>query len=281
MDRLSQTFAALADPTRRAILDRLMTGPRSVGDLAAPFEISLPAVSRHLKVLERSGLIRRQTSAQWRLCHLRPAPLHRAVGWLEPYRAFWTERLDSLEQFLDRDRPDDADAPPNDEGRPAMTTAQPVPSAVSDHAAAHAATLSLARRFRASPDALFDAFTDPEQLVRWFGPKGMTVPDCRIDLREGGAWRACMRSTEGNDHCVKGVYREIRRPTRLVFTWIWEQGDMAGAETLVTLDFVEQGDGTELRLTHEGLPSETSRGLHEQGWSSSFDCLAELVGGSA
>ena len=89
-----------------------------------------------------------------------------------------------------------------------------------------------------------------------------------------------MRSPEGSEHCVKGVYREIRRPNRLVFTWIWEQGDMNGVETLVTLDFVAQGNGAELRLTHEGLPSENSRGLHEQGWSSSFDCLAELVEGA-
>ena len=102
MDRLSQTFSALADPTRRAILDRLMSGPRTVGDLADPFEISLPAVSRHLKVLERSGLIRRETNAQWRLCHLRPAPLHRAAGWLERYQAFWTGQLDALERFLER-----------------------------------------------------------------------------------------------------------------------------------------------------------------------------------
>ena len=114
MDRLSQTFAALADPTRRAILDRLMSGPRTVGDLADPFEISLPAVSRHLKVLERSGLIRRETNAQWRLCHLRPAPLHRAAGWLDRYQAFWTGQLDALERFLERQ----AGTAKDDEGDP-------------------------------------------------------------------------------------------------------------------------------------------------------------------
>ena len=243
VDRLSQTFAALADPTRRAILDRLMSGPRSVGDLAAPFEISLPAVSRHLKVLERSGLIRRETSAQWRLCHLRPAPLHRAAGWLERYRVFWSGQLDALEQFLERNRPD----PPIqvEMGRPTMTTAE---APASTEPSAETATLRLTRRFQASPEALFTAFTDSRRLVRWFGPKGMTVPDCRIDLREGGGWRACMRSPQGNEHCVGGVYREIRRPNRLVFTWIWEQGEMSGAETLVTLDFVAQGDGADFVL---------------------------------
>lgn len=272
MDRLSRTFAALADPTRRAILDRLMSGPRSVGDLAEPFEISLPAVSRHLKVLEHCGLIRRETNAQWRLCHLRPAPLHRAAGWLERYRAAWSERLDALEQFLERSRSGPTGRTSVDRGRPAMTTGE-APA----EQPAETVRLGLTRRFRASPEALFDAFTDSRRLVRWFGPKGMTVPVCRIDLREGCAWRACMRSPEGAEHCVKGVYREIRRPHRLVLTWIWEQGDMAGAETLVTLEFVAQGDGAELRLTHDGLPSETSRGRHEQGWRSSFECLAELV----
>ena len=141
-------------------------------------------------------------------------------------------------------------------------------------------TLRLTRRYSASAEALFQAFTDPDLLVQWFGPKGMTVPDCEVDLREGGRWRACMASPEGELHAVNGVYREIRRPNRLVFTWIWEQGDMAGAETLVTLEFVEEGDQAELRLIHEGLPSDTSRGYHELGWTSSFDCLAELLEGT-
>ena len=168
MDRLSQTFAALADPTRRAILDRLMAGPRTVGDLAAPFEISLPAVSRHLKVLERSGLIRRETNAQWRLCHLRPAPLHRAAGWLAPYETFWSEQLDALERFLERRR-DEAEATLEDEGRPTMTAGDTT---------AATATLHMTRHFRASPEALFDAFTERDLLMQWFGPRGLSVPEC-------------------------------------------------------------------------------------------------------
>lgn len=99
-DQLSATFAALADPTRRAILSRLATGAASVGDLADPFEISLPAVSRHLKVLERAGLIERKTEAQWRHCHLTPEPLAQAADWIEKYREFWEARLDALDDFL-------------------------------------------------------------------------------------------------------------------------------------------------------------------------------------
>ena len=101
MDRLSQTFAALADPTRRAILARLAKGEASVGDLAHPFDISLPAVSRHLKVLQHAGLIEREVDAQWRLCRLQGRPLRAAHGWLERYREFWEERLDRLVEYLE------------------------------------------------------------------------------------------------------------------------------------------------------------------------------------
>lgn len=102
MDRLSSTFSALADPTRRAILARLARGESSVGDLAEPFDISLPAVSRHLKVLERAGLIEREVDAQWRLCRLKGRPLREAHGWLERYRRFWEESLDRLTEYLEK-----------------------------------------------------------------------------------------------------------------------------------------------------------------------------------
>jgi DNA-binding transcriptional ArsR family regulator len=99
-DALSATFSALADPTRRAILARLSLGEASVGDLAEPFAMSLPAVSKHLKVLERAGLITRGREAQWRPCRLKAAPMKDAVTWLEQYQRFWDERLDRLEIYL-------------------------------------------------------------------------------------------------------------------------------------------------------------------------------------
>jgi len=99
-DQLSTTFAALADPTRRAILARLTSGQVSVNDLAAPFDISLPAISKHLKVLERSGLITRSRDAQWRPCRLTASPMKNAVDWLEHYRRFWDESLDRLDEYL-------------------------------------------------------------------------------------------------------------------------------------------------------------------------------------
>jgi len=99
-DRLSVVFSALADPTRRAILARLASGTASVTELAAPFEMSLPAISKHLKVLERAGLISRGREAQWRPCRLEAAPLQDAADWLEAYRQFWEESLDRLGALL-------------------------------------------------------------------------------------------------------------------------------------------------------------------------------------
>jgi DNA-binding transcriptional ArsR family regulator len=99
-DPLSTTFSALADPTRRAILARLATGEATVGELAEPFEMSLPAVSKHLKVLQRAGLIARGREAQWRPCRLEAAPLKRAADWIEHYRRFWDESLDRLDSYL-------------------------------------------------------------------------------------------------------------------------------------------------------------------------------------
>src|SRR5688500_16622152 len=99
-DSLTITFAALADPTRRAILGRLAKGERSVTELAEPFAMSLPAISKHLKVLERSGLIERSREAQWRPCRLNAGPLKEAAGWLERYRRFWEESFDRLDEYL-------------------------------------------------------------------------------------------------------------------------------------------------------------------------------------
>lgn len=99
-DVLSSTFSALADPTRRAILARLTMGEASVTELAAPFEMSMPAISKHLKVLERAGLVARGREAQWRPRRLDAAPLREASEWLEGYRAFWEQSLDRLESYL-------------------------------------------------------------------------------------------------------------------------------------------------------------------------------------
>lgn len=99
-DPLSATLLALADPTRRAILARLSQGPATVNAIAEPFDISLPAISRHLKVLEGAGLVSREREAQWRPCKLETAPLEQVDGWLERYRQFWTGSFDRMDAYL-------------------------------------------------------------------------------------------------------------------------------------------------------------------------------------
>ena len=105
-DRLTQTLTALADPTRRAILARLALGETSVTELAEPFAMSLPAVSKHLKVLERAGLISRGREAQWRPCKLEPEPLKEVDTWLGSYRKMWEDRFDRLDAYLKTLKPD-------------------------------------------------------------------------------------------------------------------------------------------------------------------------------
>ena len=114
IDRLSITFAAIADPTRRAILARLSKGEAAVNELAKPFDMTLPAVSKHLKVLEKAGLIERSRDAQLRPCKLRGRPLKEAASWIERYRAFWEESFDRLDDYLKElqtDADSDADSP--------------------------------------------------------------------------------------------------------------------------------------------------------------------------
>ena len=121
MDPLSATFAALADPTRRAILARLARGQTHVGDIGAPLAISGPAVSHHLRVLERAGLIEREVNAQWRICHLQGQALRGAHDWLDAYRGFWEQSLDRLAELVETPPP----SPPRARRRAAR--AQPRP----------------------------------------------------------------------------------------------------------------------------------------------------------
>jgi uncharacterized protein YndB with AHSA1/START domain len=140
-----------------------------------------------------------------------------------------------------------------------------------------APALHLSRSFAAPRERVFRAFTAPTQLAKWWGPEGFTVPACTMDVRAGGAWHTVMRSPEGKDHIVSGVYREIVAPERLVFTWAWEEDGARGHETLVTIELFETPGGTRLELTHEGFENEDRRERHRHGWSGCFDCLEQAL----
>ena len=151
--------------------------------------------------------------------------------------------------------------------------------APSTEAAAYMAgpELTITRLLDAPRNLVFKVWTQPEHMVRWLGPKGFTAPSCEIDLRPGGAWRACIRSAEGKDHRMQGVYREIAPPERLVFTFAWEEDGVPGHETLVTITFAEQGSKTLFTFHQATFASVESRDSHHGGWSSSFDRLADYL----
>jgi len=139
--------------------------------------------------------------------------------------------------------------------------------------------LIIRRTFDAPRELVFRAWTEPQLLAQWSCPRGFTCSENRGELRVGGAFSACMRSPEGTEHRLRGVYREIVPPERLVFThcWVDERGT-PGPETLVTVMLAERGGRTEM-MFHQGLfASIAARDGHEQGWTSCFEQLAELLG---
>lgn len=142
--------------------------------------------------------------------------------------------------------------------------------------------LRLERRFEAPPEAVFDAFVEPEVLRRWWaaGPD-WECSVAEVDAREGGAYRAGMRSPEGQEHVVAGEYTEVRRPQRLAYTWSWQTSsdgeDSPSAGSLVTIDFVAEGDATRVVLVHSGLGTDESAEQHSKGWNACLDRLEEVV----
>jgi uncharacterized protein YndB with AHSA1/START domain len=134
-------------------------------------------------------------------------------------------------------------------------------------------TLVIERVFKAPPEEVFKAWTDPAILVKWWGPEGFAAPDVAMDVREGGAWRTSM-SGPGGAHVVSGVYREIAPPHRLVTTWGWEREDGSrGHETVVEVTLEPAPEGTRLRLVQSLFLSAGQRDSHNMGWPSSFNDL--------
>jgi uncharacterized protein YndB with AHSA1/START domain len=140
--------------------------------------------------------------------------------------------------------------------------------------------LRLERTFAATPEEVFDAWTSPEVLTRWWAAQPTwTSPGCEVDLRVGGRYTLRMRSDDGRIYAVGGEYREVDRPRRLVYTWCWEgtDGPDPGVVSLVTVEFHPEADGTTVVLEHSGLPSEQSRTGHETGWIGTLENLARRI----
>ncbi len=139
--------------------------------------------------------------------------------------------------------------------------------------------LVLTRLLDAPRHLVFDMWTRPEHLARWWGPRNFTLPTCEVDFRAGGSYRFCMRAPDGTDHWVRGEYREIVEPERLVFTWVRddEEGLRFRSTNLVTVTLADHGAQTKLTLHHANFQSAADRDDHEGGWSQCLDRLAELT----
>ncbi len=137
-------------------------------------------------------------------------------------------------------------------------------------------TLRLTRRFKARREAVFEAWTNPEALAAWFGPDGVQTRNFAIEACPGGRFSLEMYEEDGV-YPVSGVYREISPPERIVLSWVWGHGELAGLETVVTIELREMEGGTELTLVHEGLPTDIARDKHEGGWIGCFTSLEQYL----
>jgi uncharacterized protein YndB with AHSA1/START domain len=139
--------------------------------------------------------------------------------------------------------------------------------------------LVITRTFDAPRALVFKAWSAPEHAVRWFGPKNFTVPHCSMDFRVGGAYRACICSPDGKEYWMLGLYREIVKPERIVFTFAWEEEGERGRENLITVTFAEQGDQTRMTFRQAFFESVSERDSHNEGWSECFDRLVQFLAG--
>ncbi len=136
-------------------------------------------------------------------------------------------------------------------------------------------SLTLKRHFKAAPEKIFSAWTDPNKIARWMGPEGIEVLRAETDARVGGRYRIVMRSPDGEQHDVSGAYREVAANEKLVFTWAWRS--TLERESLVTVALKPDGEGTLLTLTHEQFFDETARDHHQHGWQGSLDKLEKYL----
>jgi uncharacterized protein YndB with AHSA1/START domain len=141
-------------------------------------------------------------------------------------------------------------------------------------------TLEMSRVFDASRDDVFRAWTDPAELASWWGPGEFTCPEANVDLRPGGNYRLVMQPTQGDAMVLIGTYREVQPPERLVYTWKWESGWPDPTELVVTVEFRDLGEKTEVVLKQEGMTSEDGVGMQRWGWDGGLDKLERHLAGS-
>lgn len=218
VNNIDTIFNSLSDPIRRDILFRLASARLTVGEIAAEYNISLPAISKHLTVLENAGLITKQREGRRQFIGLSADALREVAAYLQSYEMILRNRLDSFEEYV--------------RGLPATTrnTTDNVSQKTSKE-------IVLSHELSVSPEQAWEAYTDPRHIAQWWAPKDAELLECDIDVHEGGAWRFTFRSFDNQIHTSSGIFREVVAPSRLVYTDGSGDAHALRPESLVTVTF--------------------------------------------
>jgi uncharacterized protein YndB with AHSA1/START domain/DNA-binding transcriptional ArsR family regulator len=241
-------FHALSNTTRRNIILDLAKHDLSVNELAKKHDMTLQAVSKHIHVLLRSGLITQTKEGRIRRCSMNYELLKSVSNLIEEYRKFWKEKLESLEKYLEKANIQEA----------GMESVHKV---------------IVQRIFKSSRDKVFEAFSNPDIMRKWFFPGEDWSAETSNTFEVGGSYKIKMRDPSGEVYTHTGEYREIKTSEKIVFTW----NSISVKDTVVTITFSEIGNETEVIITHDHLPSKESRDNHKKGWIGCVNNLKKSI----
>lgn len=251
-NKLNTIFSSLADPTRRDILQRLLKGPANVNKLAAAYDMSLPAVSKHIRVLATAGLISKERRGRQHFISLVEDNFQSAADHLLYYQTVLGKRLDALDAHIKGE-----------------SLAIPV---LHHKKSIKHQKLVMTHIFDAPISTVWDAYVNPQHVSKWWGPKGTTVLGCYNDVRVGGMWRFTFRGAEQQEYVVSGIYREVELYKKLVYTDGFGEAKHQRPEALVTVIFENIGDG-QTKLTKTSVAPQSVHQLHAawlkvaEGWT--------------
>jgi uncharacterized protein YndB with AHSA1/START domain/DNA-binding MarR family transcriptional regulator len=224
VNNVHAVFSCLSDPTRADILQRLVDGPLTVGDIAVTYDISPPAISKHLRILEAAGLVGRQRNGRQQIIHLTPSATRLASAYLDRYRTQLSNRLTAFGQYFEQGPVIRRAAAPHPES-PAMRE-----------------LLSYVR-VKGTPEAAWQVYTDPKHMAHWSPPQGTSVVLCENRPVVGGAWKLVVRNAAGQEYGIGGIYTEVEPYSRLTFSDGIGAPDSPRPEATVTVTFESDADG--------------------------------------
>lgn len=249
---LNDVFGSLSDPTRRDMLQRLLGGKMSVNQLAQAYEMSLPAVSKHVKVLEAAGLVTRERRGRQHFVRFSAKNFRDATDHLLYYESTLQKRLDSLDEYL----------------RTGRTRIQTI-----THEPTESQTITVSHIFDAARERVWQAYVHPDELMHWWGGSTRRLRSSYNDVRVGGMWRFTVGGSDNKEYLMSGMYREVEPGHRLVYTDGLGEADKARPEALVTVTFEDLPDG-KTKLTKESV---APRAVHQlqAAWMKAIECDTE------